>query len=288
MAQHLTWLAAVLRAAGLAVREVAGWQTRGHGAMSESIVGVLCHHTAGSASGLYPSERVVVQGRTGLPGPLCNLGLDRAGTWVVVAAGQAYHAGTGSLPWCPAGQGNSRLIGIEAESTGVKRPDGSWDWTDAQRVSYPRGVAALVAHLRLGPDRVAAHREWAPGRKIDPAGIDMPAFRRDVTTWMNTLHRPPLTREEPLMALSDAEQRELLDRVRDIAGLRMDLPAGARHPGTLANALISLWAQTFHDTEIGPALVGRGSVTGVAALSDDQLARIGRAVCDEQARRLAG
>jgi hypothetical protein len=205
MGQYLTWLAAALRDAGLPVREVPGWQTRGHGAMHDEVAGVLVHHTAGPATGLLPSERVLVEGRTGLAGPLCNLALARDGTWVVVAAGQAWHAGTGVLPWCPQNQGNSRLIGIEGESVGTRD-----DWTPAQRASYPRGVAALLIHLGLGSFRVAAHREWAPSRKIDPAFWDMHAFRADVARWMTA------PTGGALMALSDTEQRELLDRVRNL------------------------------------------------------------------------
>lgn len=169
----LTWLADVLRDNDLTVRETPGWKTLGHGAMGE-VLGVLCHHTAGPASGNYPSERVVINGRTGLAGPLANLGLARDGTWITIAAGQAWHAGTGSVAWCPANQGNSHLIGIEAESTG------RGDWTDEQLESYPRGVAALLFHLGLGSSRAIAHREWAPQRKIDPAGIDMNHFRAQV------------------------------------------------------------------------------------------------------------
>lgn len=176
---RLLWLADVLRDAGLAVREVAGWQSRGHGDFHPGgVLGVLAHHTAGPARGAYPSERVVVAGRPGLEGPLANLGLDRDGVWIVIAAGQAWHAGTGGAPWCPANQGNSRLIGIEAESVGTRD-----DWTNAQRESYPRGVAALLDHLRLGPERAIGHREWAPGRKIDPAFWDMGAFRAAVARW---------------------------------------------------------------------------------------------------------
>lgn len=208
MPQQLVWLADVLRAAGLPVREVDGWRTRGHGAMADQIAGVIAHHTAGPATGLYPSERVVVHGRTGLPGPLCNLGLDRAGTWIVVAAGQAYHAGTGSLPWCPAGQGNSRLIGVEAESVGTRD-----DWTSQQRSSYPRGVAALLAHLRLPPSRVAGHKEWAPGRKIDPAFWDMNAFRADVARAMTT---PTVHQEQPMTSLSAQDRDYLAARFGDL------------------------------------------------------------------------
>lgn len=171
---YLTWMADALRAGGLPVREIPGWQTRGHGAMS-TVLGVLCHHTAGPASGAYPSERVVVNGRPGLDGPLANLGLDRNGTWVVVAAGVAWHAGTGSVAWCPANAGNAHLIGVEAESVGTRD-----DWTAAQRQNYPRGVAALLRHLNLPESRAIGHKEWARGRKIDPAFWDMAAFRAEV------------------------------------------------------------------------------------------------------------
>ncbi len=201
MARMLTELADVLRADGLPVREIPGWKTRGHGAMAD-VLGVLCHHTAGPKTGLYPSENIVVNGRPGLAGPLANLGLDRAGTWITVAAGQAWHAGTGSAPWCPANAGNSHLIGVEAESCGTRD-----DWTDAQRGSYPRGVAALLRHFRLPAARAIGHKEWAPGRKIDPAFWDMGAFRSDVDRWLH-VGRPipapvvvPLPQEEDVIYL---------------------------------------------------------------------------------------
>lgn len=179
MAAAMTELAAILRDAGLAVREVPGWRDRGHGAMGE-VLGVLCHHTAGAPLGLYPSERIVVDGRPGLAGPLAQLGLARDGTWIVIAAGQAWHAGTGSMPWVPAGRGNTHLIGVEAESVGTRD-----DWTPEQRASYPRGVAALLRHLDLPPSRAIGHKEWAPSRKIDPAFWDMNTFRADVARWLS-------------------------------------------------------------------------------------------------------
>ena len=69
------WLADVLRASGLPVFEVDGWRTRSAGSM-QNPTGVLGHHTAGPASGNYPSLRVVVNGR---PGPLRPVGA--AGSW---------------------------------------------------------------------------------------------------------------------------------------------------------------------------------------------------------------
>jgi hypothetical protein len=202
----LTWMADVLRDAGLPVREIPGWKTRGHGAMGQ-VLGVVCHHTAGSAKGLYPSENVVVNGRTGLAGPLCNLGLDRAGTWIIVAAGQGWHAGTGGVSWCP-NNGNARLIGVEAESVGNRD-----DWTPVQRANYPRGVAALLAHLRLGSYRAIGHKEWAPGRKPDPAFWDMTQFRADVARWMsNPSTKTPPAQEDDDMTPDQAERLKRVER----------------------------------------------------------------------------
>jgi hypothetical protein len=184
-----TWLADVLRDAGLSVNEslVPDWHQRGHtdGPTLDAPVGVLGHHTAGPATGDLPSFRTVRDGRPGLDGPLANLMLSRAGVWVPVAAGRCWHAGAAdrpaSFPWVPRGDGNGYLIGIEAESCGTVD-----DWTTAQRESYPRGVAALLRHLGQGPDRFLGHKEWAPSRKPDPAFWDMNAFRASVSGWLIT------------------------------------------------------------------------------------------------------
>jgi hypothetical protein len=193
----LTELADVLRAGGLPVREIPGWKSRGHGCMSD-VLGVLCHHTAGPATGLYPSESVVVNGRPGLDGPLANLGLARDGTWIVVAAGQAWHAGTGQVSWCPANCGNTHLIGVEAESCGTRD-----DWTAQQRASYPHGVGVLLRYYRLPAARAIGHKEWAVGRKIDPAFWDMNAFRDDVARWISSAPAPSASRAAPLISPED-------------------------------------------------------------------------------------
>jgi hypothetical protein len=94
MAYSLTWLAEVLEDAGLKVAEVAGWRTRGRGDVG-SIKGIVCHHTAGPHTGNMPSLGVITIGRPDLAGPLAQLGLGRDGTFYVVAAGRANHAGAG-------------------------------------------------------------------------------------------------------------------------------------------------------------------------------------------------
>jgi hypothetical protein len=164
------WLADALRAGGCTVdeRPVPDWQSRGHTDGPFDPVGVIGHHTAGPAAGDLPSLATVRDGRPDLAGPLANLMLSRAGVWVPIAAGRCWHAGgadrAAAWPWIGGGDGNGRCIGIEAESTG------RGDWTAAQLEAFPRGVAALLRHLGAGADRYLGHLEWAPSRKIDPAG----------------------------------------------------------------------------------------------------------------------
>jgi hypothetical protein len=116
MAHALEWLPDVLLAAGLKVAPVDGWAEREAGDIG-SIAGVMCHHTAGPAHGNMPSLRTLIEGRPRLSGPLAQLGLGRDGTFYVVAAGKAHHAGAGMWRGVPAG--NSHFIGIEAENTGL-------------------------------------------------------------------------------------------------------------------------------------------------------------------------
>ena len=87
-----TRLERAVKNAGVKYKKVSGWSSRGHGAMG-TIQSVICHHTAGPASGDHPSLNVVTHGRPGLSGPLAQLFLSRDGTVYLVAAGRAYHAG---------------------------------------------------------------------------------------------------------------------------------------------------------------------------------------------------
>jgi hypothetical protein len=171
----LTDLADILRNAGLNVIEVAGWKTRGHGPMS-SVKGILAHHTAGPATGNYPSLNVVRDGRPDLEGPLAQLGLARDGSWYVIAAGRCYHAGNtidDSI------FGNANAIGIEAEATGNPSTNtGHAYWPEVQYQSYVRGVKALQAAYGVPTKNVLGHKEAAVplGRKPDP-NFSMNEFR---------------------------------------------------------------------------------------------------------------
>ncbi|CAF2540843.1 unnamed protein product [Rotaria sp. Silwood2] len=171
----LTDLADILRKAGLNVVEETGWKTRGHGVMA-SVKGILVHHTAGPATGEFPSRAVVRDGRSDLPGPLSQLGLGRSGTWYVIAAGRSYHAGA---TIDDSVFGNSNAIGIEAEASGTPVDNaGHRHWSEVQWQSYVRGVKALQAAYGIPTSRVLGHKEAAvpAGRKPDP-NFSMTEFR---------------------------------------------------------------------------------------------------------------
>ena len=104
-----------------------------------------------------PSLSICVNGRSDLPGPLCNVYLDRQGVCVVVAAGVANHAGSGATAGCRA---NSSVLGVEAECCNAG------DWTDKQLQNYPILLAALVAGCGKDETWIARHCDWTT-RKID-------------------------------------------------------------------------------------------------------------------------
>jgi N-acetyl-anhydromuramyl-L-alanine amidase AmpD len=205
MAFSLTWLPKVLLDAGLKVAEQPGWQTRGRGDVG-TIRGVICHHTAGARAGNMPSLGVVTNGRSDLPGPLSQLCLGRDGTFFVVAAGRANHAGAGN--WQGVATGNSSFIGIEAENTGKTEGPNAEPWPAVQLDAYRRGVAAILRKIKANAIMCAGHKEYAlpVGRKPDPT-FDMDDFRRQVASLM--AGTAPLAGMIPAM---DAENRPTLRR----------------------------------------------------------------------------
>jgi peptidoglycan hydrolase-like protein with peptidoglycan-binding domain len=178
MAHSLTWLPDVLKTAGLKVSLVDGWENRGRVDVGR-IFGVICHHTAGPRDGNMPSLHTLINGRPDLSGPLAQLGLGRDGTYFVIAAGRANHAGEGI--WKGMKNGNSNFIGIEAENTGLSNDN---PWPAVQMDAYHRGVAAILQHIGQGADFCAGHKDYAPGRKPDPS-FNMDDFRAAVAAIMN-------------------------------------------------------------------------------------------------------
>jgi hypothetical protein len=211
MAFALTWLPEVLEDAGLKVAEQPGWRTRGRGDVG-TIRGVICHHTAGPLTGNMPSLDLVTNGRADLGGPLAQLCLGRDGTYFVVAAGRANHAGAGN--WQGIATGNSSFIGIEAENTGLTSGPKAEPWPEVQMDAYRRGVAAILKKIGADPIMCCGHREYAlpAGRKPDPT-FDMPAFRAAVGAIMGGTAPVPV-----LIPAVDSSNRPTLRR-----GARGDL-----------------------------------------------------------------
>ena len=196
MTYSLTWLPEVLELAGLKVAEVPGWRTRGRAEMG-TVRGVICHHTATATPGNMPTLNLLINGRSDLAGPLAQLGLGRDGTYYVVAAGRANHAGAGR--WEGFVTGNSSFIGIEAENSGVEA------WPPVQMDAYHRGVAAILKHINAGANMCCGHKEYAlpAGRKSDP-NFDMAVFRNEVAALLVGKTPPP-----PIPAMDDKDRPTL-------------------------------------------------------------------------------
>ncbi len=253
MTHSLLWLPQVLEQAGLKVAEDPGWQTRGLGDMG-AVLGVLCHHTAGPKTGNMPSLALIRSGRVGLRGPLSQLGLGRDGTFYIIAAGRAQHAGPGD--WFGVTEGNRHLIGIEAENTGLANDP----WPEVQMDAYARGVAAILRHVGLGPERCAGHKEYAKprGRKIDPS-FDMVAFRGNVARFMGPNIPAPqlIAAVEPKPTAASAKPRPTLRRGSMDPAVKL-LQAALHQPetGTFDSALEAM----VRDFQRGAQLVPDGIV----------------------------
>lgn len=179
----------ILHKHGLKVVEVPGWQTRGRPASTGGFApgGVLCHHTATSkATSVEDCLHLLVNGRSDLPGPLCQLSLDRQGVVYVVAAGRANHAGVAKPSGTMVGgDGNVLYIGIEAQNAGTGEP-----WPKVQYDAYWLLAAVLSFEItHNSAQTVRAHKETSVTGKIDPAGptpdgptFDMDKFRARVAT----------------------------------------------------------------------------------------------------------
>lgn len=162
---------AVLRGAGCQVVEVDGWQTRGR--ELDAAHAVVVHDTvttdAWSDAGV---DALLVRGRTDVPGPLAQLGVDRQGRFRLIASGRANHAGY-SVPW-----GNSS-VGIEVYCAGgLKGREERWN--AAQYAAVTAGARAILDRLGHDTGRLVGHKEVDTRGKIDPYGIDMDQLRRDV------------------------------------------------------------------------------------------------------------
>ena len=202
--------------AGLEVRCWDGWETRSRSSGGYTqLWGAIVHHTASNTS--PDNDCSYMWDATSGDQPIGALLLERSGRVTIGAAGATNCAGKGgplatSKGTIPADSGNSYAFNIEAANNGVGET-----WPDDQQDAYTILVACLCDHLDLDSARdVVSHFEWAPDRKIDPAGNsryasggdkwDMDAFRTDCIVGTPT----PTPPEED--ELTEEQMNDLVER----------------------------------------------------------------------------
>jgi hypothetical protein len=203
-----TGIADRIRAKGVRVIEMAGWQTNGSDSFNP--VGSVNHHTAGPSSGSTPSLNTCLYGNGSTNGPLCQVMQSREpdGNDIayVIAAGKANHAGEGGWGGM---SGNSSVYGLEIEHTGV----------DPLPMHRQHIAAKIHAAFHDRPDKVCQHREWAPSRKIDAAeNVDANGFRDMVRSYESGGTTPVPPPSQGGFDLSDDQYNKImkeLDTIKD-------------------------------------------------------------------------
>lgn len=231
---RLLWLPAALRAAGLTVHEISGWQDRGHTDDTMFLrygfdpQAVVFHHDA-SAPGDSPGAlNWLITGFDSSSDTNydAQCWVDRYGVWYIVAAGYAQHAGAGD-GWgaIPAGMGNPRSFGVETDHTTGEA------WPPAQYASVRTGMAAICLDRGWDPARcVVGHKEYAPGRKDDPDPVDMAQFRAEVAAMI-------------VKGWDDVSYDDVVRALRDVLRLPANglaVPRGQVDNGNLAAILVGL------------------------------------------------
>lgn len=167
--RYLTELADVFRAAGLAVVEYAGWQTRARssgGFAAGRPWCVMWHHTASSGPASADANYMchVSDSR-----PVANVVIDRDGAVWVLAAGATNTNGKGRATTytkgtVPADSMNTYAFGVEISNRGTG------ETFPRAQIDAAFGVSnALNALMGNAPTDVMTHQYYAPDRKVDPA-----------------------------------------------------------------------------------------------------------------------
>jgi hypothetical protein len=203
----------VLRARGVTVHEWPGWYDRGNEGRSQiDPKGGIVHHTGTAYGAAY---QTLVTGRSDLKGMLCNFSGNADGSLTVIGTGLAWHAGAGAGPSLGALAPYRHWLNYYSVGLEIVYP-GSSPMTPAQYKTatiWAKATADLFAGGNI--EAIRGHGEtngaggagkwdpgYAPGRMID-----MNAFRREAAL---------ATGDDFLSALTDAEQRELLEALRDM------------------------------------------------------------------------
>lgn len=174
-----------------------GWRDHnrnGHGGNERN--GIMIHHT-GMNNPPSVQTKVLWNGRSDLPGPLCNWGQTLMGRAILIGNGRANHAGEGSsitlnrivnedyrlrdelVPGPDNTDGNAHLYGQESMYDG-SRPMSKRMYRNTQLC-----CAAVCDFHGWSAKSVIGHREWTR-RKPDPGHLNMGDFRSDLRNLLNT------------------------------------------------------------------------------------------------------
>lgn len=170
MLLHTWGLPDRLRAADLTVVETSGWTTRTHGNLPDAPT-VVWHH---DASPVGDSPGALDWMLSNWDKASAQVWIDRYGRVHLIGTGVAWHAGA-VLPEQRA-YDNFRSIGIETDHTTGE------DWPDEQLKALRLTTAVILDAGRRDRTDFSFHRVICspPGRKSDPAGLDLDTERRAV------------------------------------------------------------------------------------------------------------
>ncbi|WP_326768876.1 N-acetylmuramoyl-L-alanine amidase [Streptomyces sp. NBC_01591] len=216
---------AALRAEDVRVVEVGNWRTHNRNQKGAwgPINGSIVHHTV--TKGTAATVRIVRDGYSSLPGPLCHGMIAKDGRVHLVGWGRTNHAGGGdpkvldqvtaesygTRPTPPTHgnsdgvDGNARFYGWECQNLG----DGKDPWPAAQYDAIVRVQAALCRAHKWSAKSVIGHLEWSSD-KVDPRGFSMTTLRSDVAerlkhpaSWSPGKTTPTPPKETPVSTTDD-------------------------------------------------------------------------------------
>ncbi|MFB6776476.1 N-acetylmuramoyl-L-alanine amidase [Streptomyces sp. NPDC056352] len=231
--------AALLRAEGLTVVEEGNWQThnRNHKGPWGPVNGVMIHHTV--TQGTAATVRIVRDGYSTLPGPLCH-GMIAKNGWVhLVGYGRANHAGLGDPDVLAAViadkappidneatvDGNRHFYGFECENMG----DGKDPWPPEQLLAIEQVSTAICRYHDWSARSVIRHLDWQPG-KVDPRGIDWAAMQARIGKRLGD-GKPTATQPQPQLPPPPPPKKPVVDLSKLVAAARSN-PAAAGTPVT--------------------------------------------------------
>lgn len=195
-----------LKARPIKLVEVGSWRTHNRNSVGAwgPVHGIALHYTAGSSGPASTdpayNRNILYNGYSGLPGPLCTVGIGQDGAVYLNSAGRTNHFGkinsaardlliAGKLPldrtYYPGVDhvdGNRHLYGIEIINRGTP--------SQVQLAAAAEVCAAIcLAHGWSGAD-VMGHGEGTRRKTNDPPGVNMGAFRRRVMGLVSAAAKP--------------------------------------------------------------------------------------------------